>query len=112
MKPNGSIVNSKQKLDYIDDLRAMAIIMVIIVHTSQSISNLPYSLQLFTEYCRMGVQLFFVLSAITLCMSLSRVSSNRENLIIFHLKRFFRIAPLYYFGIAFYFVFFCYNKLH
>ncbi|KPU54859.1 acyltransferase family protein [Pseudomonas fluorescens] len=51
-----------------------------------------------------GVQLFFVVSAFTLCMSFERRSGERNSVSAFYIRRFFRIAPLYYMGIAIYFV--------
>ena len=47
----------------------------------------------------MGVQLFFVASAYTLCLSASR---RAEPVSSFYIRRFFRIAPLYYFAIVLY----------
>jgi peptidoglycan/LPS O-acetylase OafA/YrhL len=47
------------KLSHIDSLRGIAIIMVIVVHTAQSVANLPDLIKPFTTYCQMGVQLFF-----------------------------------------------------
>jgi peptidoglycan/LPS O-acetylase OafA/YrhL len=94
---------TKVKLDYIDSLRGIAILMVILVHTSQSVSDLPKCILVITKYGQMGVLLFFVISALTLCISLDKASTLKWNLLSFYIKRFFRIAPLYYVGIAFYF---------
>ena len=47
-----------------------------------------------------GVELFFVVSALTLCLS-SAARSNREALptLNFYIRRFFRIAPMFYIAI-------------
>lgn len=53
-----------------------------------------------------GVQLFFVISAITIFMTLemdhARCGDARHVTLRFYIKRFFRIAPLYYVAIAVY----------
>ena len=93
---------SKNKL-YIDCLRGIAILGVIIVHSSQVVSPSSYILTWFMQEGARGVQLFYVASAITLCMSwVSR--STDENLPIknFLIRRFFRIAPMFYFAIVLY----------
>lgn len=57
-------------------------------------------MQWITSFGQMGVQLFFVASAYTLCRSMAaRPSEPVRN---FYIRRFFRIAPLYYCGIFFY----------
>lgn len=91
------------KLDYIDSLRGVAILMVILVHVSLSVHDLPYIIELFSKYGQMGVQLFFMISSVTLFLSLSRSKNQKVNKREFFIKRFFRIAPMYYFGIIFYF---------
>lgn len=101
-----------KRLDYIDSLRGVAILMVIAVHTSQSIENLPQTLLgSIANFGQMGVQLFFILSAISLCMSMERSEMNNENLLVFYIKRYFRIAPLYYLGILIYYFVSFFNNL-
>jgi peptidoglycan/LPS O-acetylase OafA/YrhL len=94
-----AIVN---RLDYIDSLRALAILMVVFIHTSQPVSGLSLGTQNALQFSQMGVQLFFVLSALTLCMSVQRTGMDRKELQRFYIRRYFRIAPLYYIGIFFY----------
>lgn len=93
----------KPKLDYIDSLRGIAIIMVVMVHTAQSFNNLHPYLNIFAGYGQMGVQLFFIVSSFTLCLSMFRRRSDDPNLFKFYMRRYFRIAPLYYCGILLYF---------
>jgi peptidoglycan/LPS O-acetylase OafA/YrhL len=78
--------------------------MVIIVHHSQRFENIPAIPKMLTAYCQMGVQLFFVASAFTLCASYDIRSDEPHPLSSFFIRRIFRIAPLYYFGIGFYMV--------
>lgn len=86
---------------YIDALRGFAFLCVLTLHASQQVPNLPFSsLPVLGEY---GVQLFFVLSAVTLLRSVSlRSFKERFPTRNFFIRRFFRIAPLFWFGIVFY----------
>ena len=95
------------KLQYIDCLRAIAIIMVIITHADMSIQGLSSWTLHFTDFGQMGVQLFFIVSAFTLCLTLDKRTSEPKSLQKFYIRRYFRIAPLYYFGIGLYFFYFC-----
>ena len=94
-----------EKLDHIDSLRGIAILMVMLVHTAQSVPELPRWALTITKYGQLGVQLFFVVSAITLCLSADRKSGESQGTKKYFIRRFFRIAPLYYFGILWYFLF-------
>lgn len=50
-----------------------------------------------------GVQLFYLISAFTLCYSYSNRSiQDKYPLVSFYIRRFFRIAPLYYLAVIFY----------
>ena len=51
----------------------------------------------------MGVQLFFVLSSYTLCLSLHSRNDESKPLYNFAIRRFFRIAPAYYTALIGYF---------
>ncbi len=98
------MLTTAKKFDYIDALRGIAILMVVLVHTSQHIENLSPSLSGVAAYCQLGVQLFFVASALTLCLSYkTSLDQNRNTQVLaFAIKRFFRIAPLYYLAIPLY----------
>lgn len=93
-----------KKLDYIDSLRGLAILGVLIVHTSKSGAyDLPAIVVKFTNEGARGVQLFFLASAFTLFLSYkNRSSVEKFPLRNFFIRRFFRIAPIYYLGIAYY----------
>ncbi len=94
-----------EKLDHVDSLRGIAILMVMLVHTAQSVPELPRWVQTITNYGQLGVQLFFVVSAITLSLSADRRSEERDRGNKYLIRRFFRIAPMYYFGIIWYFLY-------
>lgn len=92
----------KDKLNYIDSIRGVAILMVILVHTAQSVESESLLIQQLAEYGKMGVQLFFIASAYTLCHSWLKRTGETNKASNFAIRRFFRIAPLYYFGLAMY----------
>ena len=92
------------KFAYVDMLRGIAILMVVMVHAAQRVPNLYWLADNLAQYGQMGVQLFFVASAYTLCLSFSKSTGSPLRVISFYIRRFFRIAPLYYIGITIYFI--------
>lgn len=78
--------------------------MVVLVHVGQTVQGLNPTVSFITRYGQLGVQLFFLVSAFTLCMSMDRRSTEAFSTAKFYIRRYFRIAPLYYAGIAWYFV--------
>ncbi len=87
---------------FIDAMRGYAILLVIAVHVWHVPGALTPWFQRVVEYGQMGVQLFFVVSALTLCLSYARRGDERQPVAKFAIRRFFRIAPLYYLGILIY----------
>jgi peptidoglycan/LPS O-acetylase OafA/YrhL len=98
------LVSAVEKLDYIDIARGIAILMVMLVHTSQAVNGVSKPIGDIDRYGQMGVQLFFVTSAYTLCFSNIKRADEKQALISFLIRRFFRIAPLYYVAIIGYFL--------
>ncbi len=98
------LIGADQKLDYIDIARGIAILMVMLVHTSQAVNGVSQLVGDIDRYGQMGVQLFFVASAYTLCFSSIKRAEEKQSLISFLIRRFFRIAPLYYLAIIGYFL--------
>lgn len=84
---------------YIDALRGYAILLVIAVHASQYFDTLSYPVRTLADQGARGVQLFFVASAITLCMSWK---ARHDGALPFYIRRFFRIAPMFYLAIPFF----------
>jgi peptidoglycan/LPS O-acetylase OafA/YrhL len=106
------MADKSTKLDYVNAIRGIAILLVITLHVSRAaIKGLP---DWFTYMCAKGsygVQLFFVASAFTLFISYNNRlkkegdHANRN----FFIRRFFRISPMYYlaaiaYSIIFYFL--------
>jgi peptidoglycan/LPS O-acetylase OafA/YrhL len=81
---------------YIDAIRGYAILLVIAVHSSQYFNDLPDAVRTLADQGARGVQLFFVASAMTLCMSWQ---ARNDGPLPFYIRRFFRIAPMFYLSI-------------
>jgi peptidoglycan/LPS O-acetylase OafA/YrhL len=92
------------KLDYIDALRGIAIMAVVLIHTGQfDIAKYPSFLHAIINKGSRGVQLFYVISAFTIFLSFkSRLSKEKHANLNFFIRRFFRIAPMYYIAIGYY----------
>ena len=96
----GSITNDKNlpRYDFIDALRGIAIIGVLMVHTSSL--GVPENDFLSTLIFggQHGVYLFFVVSAFTIFNSIERrqVAEGSKQSRNFFIRRFFRIAPLFW----------------
>ncbi|WGK69412.1 acyltransferase [Candidatus Haliotispira prima] len=97
------------KKNYIYALRGLATLSVLAIHVmfylqnNEALFKYPLIVRQFVSEGVRGVQLFYVLSAFTLFLSYH----NRKDREInpdrnFLLRRFFRIAPLYYLGIVYY----------
>ena len=86
-----------QRLAYIDSLRGIAAVGVLTIHSA----FLSGHVNEYTSLGQRGVQLFYIISALTLFLSLngSPFLTPREWR-DFYLRRFFRVAPLYYFAVA------------
>jgi len=92
-----------KKYDWVDALRGYAIILVIMIHTSQFFT-VTGVLRRITSLGDLGVQLFFILSSFTLFNSYKKRAdidgANTDK--FFFIRRFFRIAPMYYLALVIY----------
>ena len=84
------------RLPGLDALRGYAAVMVLMLHATKIFPiTLPYSWNIFLAYCTYGVPLFFVISAFSLAYGYSFKTIGKWKF-DFAVKRFFRIAPLFY----------------
>jgi peptidoglycan/LPS O-acetylase OafA/YrhL len=92
-----------KKYAFIDALRGYAILGVLMVHSAQSVAPRHGFLHTAMAGGGRGVQLFYIASALTLCLSWRfRSSQETHPTRDFYIRRFFRIAPMFYIGIVLY----------
>lgn len=84
---------------YIDALRGYAILAVITTHSFPLSSGLTGAIRKIVDQGARGVELFFLVSALTLMMSWH---AKNDGVINFYIRRLFRITPMFWLGIAFY----------
>ncbi|HUC81454.1 MAG TPA: acyltransferase [Flavisolibacter sp.] len=90
---------------YIDGLRGIAILLVLLVHNRFLVAGAEYfspNVLEVVESGQYGVQLFFVVSAYTLMASFYSRSGEPSQTRNFFIRRFFRIAPMYYLAIVYF----------
>ncbi|MFV5698662.1 acyltransferase family protein [Flavobacterium sp. ZT3R17] len=90
-------INIVEKYDWVDALRGYAILLVILIHSSQTF-YVDSFIKKIADSGYLGVQLFFIMSSFTLFKSYNnRLNYNSANIIRnFFIRRVFRIAPYYY----------------
>jgi peptidoglycan/LPS O-acetylase OafA/YrhL len=93
-----------RKFDYVNELRGIAVLGVLLVHTLTLFTkiHLPNLLLSFTSVGKHGVQLFFFASAFTIFYSYSNRNDETNVKTNFLIRRIFRIAPLYYIALIYY----------
>jgi exopolysaccharide production protein ExoZ len=94
MEQGSSRPESADHLGYIDALRGYAILGVIILHTGSHVDLVDQ-----VAWGARGVQLFFVVSALTLALSWH---SRQDGAGPFFVRRLFRIVPIFWLAIAYY----------
>ena len=90
-------VTKIEKYGWVNALRGYAVLLVILIHTSQHF-NATTAMQILTHTGDLGVQLFFIMSSFTLFNSYSK-RKTEDGIHVkrrFFIRRFFRIAPYYY----------------
>ncbi len=101
-----------RKYRYIDALRGIAVMGVVMSHVGFCAGcvspSLAEGIQL---YATRGVLLFFIVSALTLFLSMEARSKVEEhNNLHFFIRRFFRIAPMFYVAVLLYLFFAIYTN--
>jgi len=91
-----------QRNQSLDLLRGVAILLVVLVHCQEESTGVIPGLSWFAKsYGGLGVQLFFIVSGYTMMLTFGGkvdLAAARS----FYLRRFFRIAPLFWIAIVFY----------
>ncbi len=93
----------KQRLEFLDALRGLAAIYVLIYHMAllpEPDLVLPKWVERFAHGGGTGVTLFFVVSAFSLYYTMPLRLREGNPTVNFYVHRFFRIAPLFYFLIV------------
>lgn len=101
-KPSSVVLRSQstapERFDYIDALRGIAVLGVILVH-SAILSQQGSFPEMMAFTGQRGVQLFYMVSAFTLFLTLDSGRKEHYRWSNFYIRRFFRIAPLFYLAI-------------
>jgi peptidoglycan/LPS O-acetylase OafA/YrhL len=97
-----SLITPTPRYEFLDALRGLAILGVISTHCA-TFAQGDFPLVSFAAAGRNGVQLFFMVSAFTIFMTLERALS-RESAVIrsFFIRRVLRILPMFWVGIVLY----------
>jgi peptidoglycan/LPS O-acetylase OafA/YrhL len=99
MSPDSrSLSRGPRHEDYLDALRGIAILGVILIH-SAVLSHQAGKRMTIAFTGQRGVQLFYMVSAFTLFLTLDARKAERYELSNFFIRRFFRIALLFYLAI-------------
>lgn len=107
MPPSPSALPTRdpRRFEFVDALRGWAFLLVLAVHCRNQVSALPPVLRQFLESGSRGVQLFFLVSAFTLFHSCAERSGREARPTLnFFVRRFFRIAPLFWLAAILYLV--------
>lgn len=90
------------RIQSFDFIRGVAILGVIAVHVSQSFNTQIFYLDSTLSLGRFGIQLFFFVSAMTMCYMWDAREGETSPTFKFYIRRFFRIAPLFWLAILVY----------
>jgi peptidoglycan/LPS O-acetylase OafA/YrhL len=91
-----------KRYDYIDAMRGWAILSVIAFHCMDGSYTFAEEVKSIFLHGNKGVQLFYIISAFTIFLTLRQHASADSRLFTnFFIRRFFRIAPMYYVAIMF-----------
>jgi exopolysaccharide production protein ExoZ len=91
-----------RRLESLDFLRGVAIFGVVTFHTFGLFHADNAAIRLIAGQGFFGVQLFFIVSALTMCLMWDRRAGEHRAAPKFYIRRFFRIAPPFWLAIVFY----------
>ena len=96
------LMGNENRFRALDFLRGLAILGVIAIHVSL---GLPTQIELIDKtlsFGLYGVQLFYLISAITMCLMWEQRAYEKSPTKNFYIRRFLRIAPLFWLAIPVY----------
>ena len=88
------------KYQWVDAAKGCAMLGVICIHVAQGVAGLPCNAVFMLAFGAMGVQLFFMMSAYTACMSYQKTPDVAW--IRYVIRRLARLFPVYWLGIVLY----------
>ena len=88
------------KCQWIDAVKGCAMLGIVAIHVAQSVSGMPSTSLFVLSFGSMGVQLFYMISAFTTCVTYHRNPEVRWWKFMLH--RYGRLAPIYWLGIVLY----------
>jgi exopolysaccharide production protein ExoZ len=91
-----------RRLESLDCLRGIAILGVVAFHVFGLFHANNSAIRLISEQGFFGVQLFFIVSALTMCLMWERRGGEYRPAAKFYIRRFFRIAPPFWLAAIFY----------
>ncbi len=91
----GTMLDTKAHSEtlYITGMRGYAALMVVSIHLFSALPDLSDTTKTILSYGPLGVVIFFVVSAYTICLTLDK---KKPSYLEFVKRRFLRIAPAYY----------------
>jgi len=93
------------KYQWIDAAKGFAMLGIMLIHVAQRVAGIPNGVIFMIAFGAMGVQLFFMMSAYTACVSCQK--SPNVQWLSYVFRRFSRLFPVYWFGIVLYGVWSC-----
>jgi peptidoglycan/LPS O-acetylase OafA/YrhL len=105
---SGVNATTKVRLSFADGLRGIAALWVVLFHLAegQHIENVKkiipiFAYNIFFDWGHLGVAIFFVLSGFVMALNAQKIKFDSTNAFRFVIRRLKRLAPPYYFAIAF-----------
>jgi len=86
---------SHKRIQWVDELRGLAALLILLAHYRHFLSDVPLEFYLLDITSR-GVQLFYILSGYILYSIYRNRLANAKSIFEFYVRRWFRIAPLFY----------------